>query len=807
MKRSPSSSSLQFIAVAVAVAASTDTLPIIMSSRPPYRGNRNQWRRGYSSNRNRRDEYVTGDSHFRSDNHTQSRPPPPFNSRPSFDRNSPPPPQSFSHNQHQFRPPPFYHNQQHFRPSQQQQFRPRPPKPLDYRNWDYAKPAPPPHCERFTVLSYNILADYLAINHRSKLYFHIPRHILDWEYRKRSIIFELGLWSADILCFQLKPKPALRHCWRCQEAVKSSVRVEYLFHPAKSEEVDRFQDLEVELKVRGYNGIWKMRTGDPVDGCAVFWRVSRFKLLHEESIEFSKLGLRDNVAQICVFESMNQTQNHNRSASGIPGSAAGSNKVVICNIHVLYNPKRGEIKLGQSPLYTFISEQKLNLSELPRDKLSGQASAEIRPQRPFSTNFRGQSSDNSARAPTMVEDREVRQSNSPLDMQKQNGLDSNLENIPLISGLSEQISDRALSDEPKKEVRQGEDVCNSETELTQCVPVSDLNACTINSQSEVGSSVDQMKDEINEYSFTNSHQEDIYLIETGFSGYASNTSHVSSSEPFEDNLQAETESVKCENSMGYNYSTAIPTSNILEVSSQGISENWSSLSNENDCASTSYGADISYKSTSIDIVIDKKMEDLSLNESGEVTEENETLGEDSSTFLFELHNTNNSFPSEFSQFPRSDFVGCNDNEASNECNLSPQQLHSPEPFYVERPAYDPSAWTPMEIETATGSSECTLMEHTLKLRSTYSEVEDPSGTRDSNGEPLVTSYNRCFLGTVDYIWCSQGLQTVRVLAPIPTHAMQWTPGFPTKKWGSDHIALVSELAFTKYATLENAKVE
>lgn len=28
----------------------------------------------------------------------------------------------------------------------------------------------------------------------------------------------------------------------------------------------------------------------------------RFKLLHEESIEYSKLGLRDNVAQICVFE-------------------------------------------------------------------------------------------------------------------------------------------------------------------------------------------------------------------------------------------------------------------------------------------------------------------------------------------------------------------------------------------------------------------------------------------------------------------------------------------------------------------------
>lgn len=28
-------------------------------------------------------------------------------------------------------------------------------------------------------------------------------------------------------------------------------------------------------------------------------------------------------------------------------SLTGSNKVVICNIHVFYNPKKGEIKLGQ----------------------------------------------------------------------------------------------------------------------------------------------------------------------------------------------------------------------------------------------------------------------------------------------------------------------------------------------------------------------------------------------------------------------------------------------------------------------------
>ncbi|KAI3807253.1 hypothetical protein L1987_23178 [Smallanthus sonchifolius] len=60
------------------------------------------------------------------------------------------------------------------------------------------------------------------------------------------------------------------------------------------------------------------------------------------------------------------------------------------------------------------------------------------------------------------------------------------------------------------------------------------------------------------------------------------------------------------------------------------------------------------------------------------------------------------------------------------------ELHGPgatdvadgEPFVEnQNPFYDPSGWTPMEIEAATGSSECMTMEHHLKLRSTYTEVK------------------------------------------------------------------------------------
>jgi len=180
------------------------------------------------------------------------------------------------------------------------------------------------------------------------------------------------LWSPDILCLQ---------------------------------EVDKFTDLEQEMASRGYNGIWKMRTGNAVDGCAIFWRTTRFQLRYEEDIEFNKLGLRDNVAQICVLESVvpqnEQTDSTNLSTSS--GHPQQAKQVVVCNIHVLYNPKRGEIKLGQvrtlldraytvsklwndapvilcgdfnstpkSPLYNFVLEKKLNLSGLAKNTISGQ---------------------------------------------------------------------------------------------------------------------------------------------------------------------------------------------------------------------------------------------------------------------------------------------------------------------------------------------------------------------------------------------------------------------------------------------------
>lgn len=155
------------------------------------------------------------------------------------------------------------------------------------------------------------------------------------------------------------------------------------------QEVDRYHEFEPELQKAGYVGLYTKRTGTSRDGCAMFWRKEKFKLLEQESVAFREYKLRDNVAQVCVLES--------RLGSGL------KNRVVVGNVHVMFNPLRGDVKLGQarvllervqvmsqkwgntpvvvagdfnstpwSPMYQFLSSSYLDLVGLDRRCTSGQ---------------------------------------------------------------------------------------------------------------------------------------------------------------------------------------------------------------------------------------------------------------------------------------------------------------------------------------------------------------------------------------------------------------------------------------------------
>ncbi|KAF7094808.1 hypothetical protein CFC21_097090 [Triticum aestivum] len=231
-----------------------------------------------------------------------------------------------------------------------------PHAPVPYRRWVFADEASTSGSDACTIMSYNILADNNARNHPD-LYLDVPWDALRWDSRRRLIIHEIRHWDSDLVCLQ---------------------------------EVDRFREIAAEMKNRGYECSFKGRTGDAKDGCATFWKSERLRLLEEDSIDFSEFNLRNNVAQVLVFE-LNGTQ-----------------KFVLGNIHVLFNPKRGDVKMGQvrmlleranalagkwdgipivlagdfnstpeSAIYKFLSTMKLNVSLHDRRQLSGLDSSEF----------------------------------------------------------------------------------------------------------------------------------------------------------------------------------------------------------------------------------------------------------------------------------------------------------------------------------------------------------------------------------------------------------------------------------------------
>ncbi|NXJ60358.1 ANGE2 protein, partial [Rostratula benghalensis] len=216
----------------------------------------------------------------------------------------------------------------------------------------------------FTVMSYNILSQNL-LEDNSHLYKHCRQRLLIWTYRFPNILQEIKQLDADVLCLQEVQEDHYR------KEIKSS------------------------LESLGYHCEYKMRTGRKPDGCAICFKTSRFSLISSNPVEFFRRDIplldRDNVGLVLLL----QPKFHCKTNAAI----------CIANTHLLYNPRRGDIKLTQlamllaeiasvalqkdgtfcpiiicgdfnsvpgSPLYRFIKEGKLNYEGLAIGKVSGQ---------------------------------------------------------------------------------------------------------------------------------------------------------------------------------------------------------------------------------------------------------------------------------------------------------------------------------------------------------------------------------------------------------------------------------------------------
>lgn len=111
----------------------------------------------------------------------------------------------------------------------------------------------------FTFMSYNILSQGLLESH-PQLYRHNNPDSLHWDYRLNRIIDEINYVNPEILCLQEVEEQHLKKINEC-------------------------------LSNLNYEFIYKKRTGDKYDGCAIYYNRYMFQLIERNSIEFYKANI------------------------------------------------------------------------------------------------------------------------------------------------------------------------------------------------------------------------------------------------------------------------------------------------------------------------------------------------------------------------------------------------------------------------------------------------------------------------------------------------------------------------------------
>ena len=179
--------------------------------------------------------------------------------------------------------------------------------------------------KQFVVVSYNVLSPNL-IELNKELYQNCAPAYLTWDYRWWLLKNAFMIVDADVLTLQ---------------EVMLDVYVKYM--------VPFFCKL-------GYKGLYKKRTATRMrDGCAIFYKEKTFKLVEYTDVEYEQTHFmnRQNVGLVCIFEHLQSRQ-----------------KVCIATTHLLFNPKRIDIKLAQMMML---------LSEIERLSYVGDASMKYCP--------------------------------------------------------------------------------------------------------------------------------------------------------------------------------------------------------------------------------------------------------------------------------------------------------------------------------------------------------------------------------------------------------------------------------------------
>lgn len=209
---------------------------------------------------------------------------------------------------------------------------------------------------RFRIVTYNVLAEIYATQQQ---YPYCDFWALSWDYRFQNILREIVEVGPDVICLQ-------------------------------EVQADHYENhVYGALSDAGFEGVYKQKTRDSmgltgkVDGCALFWRRTKFHLVESYSIEFNELsqrqatqvlGLnprsedgssylnrlcRDNVAQLVVLECVNPSMPSRSNREPI-------NQLCVANTHLYSHKDYPDVKLWQTwqllqELETFVMSRGTNL--------------------------------------------------------------------------------------------------------------------------------------------------------------------------------------------------------------------------------------------------------------------------------------------------------------------------------------------------------------------------------------------------------------------------------------------------------------
>ncbi|KAG0210347.1 Glucose-repressible alcohol dehydrogenase transcriptional effector [Mortierella sp. GBA30] len=197
---------------------------------------------------------------------------------------------------------------------------------LPKRGWVYDSNNPVSMCAKsFVVMSWNLLSPRLC--HPLRLDIGCEPAFLDWNYRKESILNQIAFTDADIICLQ-------------ELELKD---YEEYFNP--------------HLTRLGFRSIhaYKMNVYEMRDGCAIFYRDSRFKLLNEHVLRFNQVELDDNNVKrpsLARDTAIRFNLFHNLAIVALFENRRTKRQVQVATTHLLADPAFPDAKMLQTAILT-----------------------------------------------------------------------------------------------------------------------------------------------------------------------------------------------------------------------------------------------------------------------------------------------------------------------------------------------------------------------------------------------------------------------------------------------------------------------